>query len=242
MSVDDLFVLNRFLPSAGELLHYLEVRQAAGGIKRAVIFDEIEHLGAYIRDNRFDMSIREQLKEADMVLWDSFGDVVDKYFEGRAWETEAPPRQDYPEELEKILAALNKYRPAGWLAVDAFIRNQGGPGRKDLADLTAELKSTLARFASRRFLYGGDEPFQVWTCRVGSEPSPAIIQYQGQVASLFSKGVTVSVLILSYNPKFEIVGMQCTTVGPPSVLQVNYPELLEETEKQRGRLTRRPQA
>jgi len=236
MSVDDLFVLNRFLPTTGELLHYLEVRQGAAGIKRAMIFDEIEHLGAYIADNRFDTHIKKQLEEADMVTWDSFGDVVDKYFEGRTWETQPPPSQNYPDELKKTLAALDKYRPAGWLAVDAFIRNLGGPGRNDLARFMAELKLTLARFPARRLLYGVEDPLQVWVCRAGSEPSPATVQYQGQVGSLFSKGAIVRVLILSHNPKLEIVGAQCTMVGPPSILQVNYPELHQEAERQRGRL------
>jgi hypothetical protein len=236
MSVDDLFVLNRFLPTAGELLHYLEVRQAVGGIKHAMIFDEIEHLGAYIRDNRFDMSIIEQLKKADMVAWDSFGDVVDKYFEGRTWQHEPPPRQHYPEELVTILTALAKFRPFGWLSVDAFIRNLGGSGRNDLAHLIAELKPTLLRYPARRFLYGVEDPLQVWVCRIGSEPSPAAVQYQGQVGSLLSKGATVRVLILSYDAKLKIVDAQCAVVGPPTVLQMNYQELLGETEKQRGRL------
>lgn len=34
MSIDDLFVLNRSLPSSGELLHYLQVRQTLAGMKR----------------------------------------------------------------------------------------------------------------------------------------------------------------------------------------------------------------
>src|SRR6202042_721005 len=61
MSVDDLFVLTRFLPTAGELMHYLEVRQQVAGIPNAMMFDEIDHLGAYISQNRFDMTMREQL-------------------------------------------------------------------------------------------------------------------------------------------------------------------------------------
>lgn len=236
MSVDDLFVLNRFLPTPGELLHYLEVRQAVAGIKRAMIFDEIEHLGAYIRGNRFDMTIKEQLKKADMVTWDSFGDIVDQYFEGHTWEAVPPPHQDCPEELEKIHAALDKYRPTGWLAADAFIRNLGGSGRNDLAKYISELKPTLASFPARRLVYGVEDPLQVWLCRAGGEPSFASVQYQGQVASLLSKGAMVRVLILSHNPMLEIVALLCATVGPPSILQTNYPELVREADKQRGRL------
>ena len=139
-----------------------------------MIFDEIEHLGAYIQKNRFDITIREQLREADMVTWDSFGDVVDKYFEGITWETEPPPRQDCPEELKKILVALDKYRPKGWLSVDAFIRTLGGAGRNDLAQCMAKIKPTLTQYPARRFLYGTEDPLQVWVCRAGSEPSASL--------------------------------------------------------------------
>ena len=87
MSVDDLFVLRRFLPTTGELLHYLEVRQQVAGLEGALLFDEIDHLGAYITKNRFDMDIREQLREADLVTWDAFSDNVDRHFEAEAWDT-----------------------------------------------------------------------------------------------------------------------------------------------------------
>ncbi|MFZ1079356.1 MAG: hypothetical protein WAN31_06710, partial [Methylovirgula sp.] len=235
MSVDDLFVLNRFLPSTGELLHYLEVRQAVGGIKHAMIFDEIEHLGAYIRNNRFDMTIKEQLEKADMVTWDSFGDVVDRYFEERSWQTVPPPRQDYPEELVGIFVALDKYRPAGWLDVDAFIRSLGGQGRNDLAKYIGELRSTLTSFPTRRFVYGVNDPLQVWLCRAGSVPSQASLLRQGQIASLLSIGATVRVLVISYNSKLDIVATQCARAGAPSILQRNYSELLREAEEHRGR-------
>lgn len=97
MSVDDLFVLNRFLPKSGELLHYLEVRQQIAGIPNAMLFDELDHLGAYIRKNRFDVDIREQLKKADRVTWDAFSDFVDKHFEGEDWATREPLHQEFPD-------------------------------------------------------------------------------------------------------------------------------------------------
>src|SRR5690554_4627441 len=54
LSIDDLFVLKRLLPTPGEFAHYLEVRQAVAGIRGAHLFDEFDHLGAYLKKNRFD--------------------------------------------------------------------------------------------------------------------------------------------------------------------------------------------
>ena len=111
MSVDDLFVLNRFLPTIGELFHYLQVRQQAAGIPNAMLYDEIEHLGAYITDNRFDMRIKDQLKKADSVTSKPFGDVVDKHFEGDTWKTAPAPHQEYPAELGSVDKGNPKF---GW--------------------------------------------------------------------------------------------------------------------------------
>ena len=59
ISIDDLLVINRFLPTAGELANYFEGHQAAAGIEGAiegaVLYDEMDHLGAYIEGNRIDL-------------------------------------------------------------------------------------------------------------------------------------------------------------------------------------------
>jgi hypothetical protein len=235
MSVDDLFVLNRFLPTAGELLHYLEVRQQAAGIRNAVLFDEIDHLGAYITNNRFDMVIKDQLKEADMVAWDSFSDVVDKHFEGDTWKTVPVPHQQFPEELAAVLAALDKYRPAGWLEMDAHIRNLSGSGRGHLAEILTETKATLPEHPIRRFLFGEESPMQVWICRNDIKPSPQDMRYQGEVSCLAASAARVIVLRLSYNEKGAITDLACVSFSSPTVIQSNYVELKREAERQRAR-------
>lgn len=113
-----MFVLTRFLPTSGELFHYLEVRQAVAGIPGAHLFDETDHLGAYILKNRFDQDLAEQRGKADLVAWSHFSDIVDRHFEGPDWDQSPPPSQTYPPGLQMLLAALDWLRPLGWLAVD----------------------------------------------------------------------------------------------------------------------------
>jgi hypothetical protein len=136
MSVDDLFVLNRFLPSTGELFHYLEVRQAVAGMPKVMIFDEIDHLGAYITRNRFDQDMREHLEKFDFVTWDSFSDVVDRHFEKEDWRTAPVRSQTYPSELASLLEVLNRSRPrAGDRCIPAKLirrltgKSRNGPSR-----------------------------------------------------------------------------------------------------------------
>ncbi|WFU80708.1 hypothetical protein QA645_40875 [Bradyrhizobium sp. CIAT3101] len=94
LSIDDLFVLRRFLPSAGELLHYLEVRQAVAGIPQAILFDEMDHLGAYLTKNRFDWTLRAQLNDnTELICWDGQSEPVDNYFADGEFAEKPPPVQ-----------------------------------------------------------------------------------------------------------------------------------------------------
>ena len=102
MSVDDLFVINRFLPTAGELIHYLEVRQRACEVPDATLPDEFEMLGAYIACNRFDIELENQRMAAESVVWNSFANVIEKHFEGDGAGSRPPPGQSYRPELLAI--------------------------------------------------------------------------------------------------------------------------------------------
>lgn len=165
LSIDDLFVLKRFLPTAGEFIHYMEVRQAVAGVRQAHLFDEFDHLGAYLKKNRFDQTIAEQLKDdiGSMLIWDGMSDIVDRCFEGGDWESRLLPTQDVPEEVLKLLKALDTTRASGWLSADSHIRNLGHEGRNNLAKLLSDLRPTLNQHPARYFTLGGDgEPLFIW--------------------------------------------------------------------------------
>lgn len=165
LSIDDLFVLKRLLPTPGSFAHYMEVRQAVAGIRGAHLFDELDHLGAYLQKNRFDQTIADQLKcgKASMVIWDSMSNIVDRSFEGEDWDRRPLPTQGFPDEVLKLLEALDAIRADGWLSADSHIRDLGGDGRNNLAKTLSDLCPTLARYPARYFtLSGDDKPLFVW--------------------------------------------------------------------------------
>lgn len=165
LSIDDLFVLKRLLPTPGEFAHYMEVRQAVAGMRRAHLFDEFDHLGAYLKKNRFDQDIAEQLKggRANMLIWDGMSDIVDRSFEGEDWESRPFPTQDLPEEVLKLLGALDATRTRGWLSAESHIRDFGDEGRSNLAKMLSDLRQTLNQHPARYFILAGDgEPLFVW--------------------------------------------------------------------------------
>ncbi|MCD0244385.1 hypothetical protein JWH11_00830 [Xanthomonas melonis] len=165
LSIDDLFVLKRLLPTPGEFVHYMEVRQVVAGMRRAHLFDEFDHLGAYLKKNRFDQDIAEQLKggKANMLIWDGMSDIVDRSFEGEDWESRPIPTQDLPEEVLKLLGALDATRTRGWLSAESHIRDFGDEGRSNLAKMLSDLRQTLNQHPARYFILAGDgEPLFVW--------------------------------------------------------------------------------
>ncbi len=170
LSIDDLFVLKRLLLTPGEFVHYMEVRQAVAGIRRAHLFDEVDHLGAYLKKNRFDVDISEQLKDgASLLLWDRMSEVVDRSFEGEDWEIRPRPTQGIPNEVVKLLGALNAARAPGWLAAESHIRDLSDDGRNNLAQTLSDCRRTLDKHPARYFTLGGDgAPLFVWLQRDGS--------------------------------------------------------------------------
>lgn len=166
MSIDDLFVLKRILPTPGIFAHYMEVRQAVAGMRHAYLFDEFDHLGAYITKNRFDQNIADQLNdggETNLVVWDGMSDIIDRSFEGESWESNPMPTQEFPDEVLKLLGALDATRTPGWLSAESIIRDYGEQARKDLAKLLSDLSKTLEQHPTRYFAFAGDgHPLFIW--------------------------------------------------------------------------------
>lgn len=194
LSMDDLFVLKRLLPTPGEFVHYMEVRQAVAGMRRVLLFDEFDHLGAYLKKNRFDQEIAEQLKSgnANMLIWDGMSEIVDKSFEGKDWERGPFPTQDFPEEVLKLLGALDAARGRGWLTADSHIRDFGDEGRRDLAKMLSDLRQTLNQHPARHFTLTGDgAPLFVWLQRFGQLIEWAKVHDKASAAGLACKATKV---------------------------------------------------
>ena len=165
ISIDDLFVLRRMLPTPGVFAHYMEVRQAIAGIKQGLLFDEFDHLGAYLTKNRFDQDIIDQSKDenASLVIYNGMSDVVDSAFASEQWETSSKPTQEFPEVVLKVLSALDISREPGWLSVDSLIRDFGEEARNNFAKSLTDLDKTIEQHPARYFAFGGEaNPILVW--------------------------------------------------------------------------------
>ena len=228
MSVDDLLVLNRFLRTPGELLHYLEVRQCAVSVPDVIVIDEMEYLGAYIATNRFDEVLERQRATAPAVIWNAYADVVEQYFEGENAGKGLVPRQEFPAALADVLAFLNRRRPHGWLEMDAAIRNLDGDERKTLSLAIDVLKQSLNENPYRRVLVFDGMPLLVWVCRSGQGPPKRLVDREARVACLMAEAPRVRVISLAYKRRRNLTGVACASFGAPDSSRQDYEELVGE--------------
>jgi hypothetical protein len=219
LSIDDLFVLKRFLPTPGEFAHYLEVRQAVAGMRRVHLFDEFDYLGAYLKKNRFDREIAAQLKggKMNMVIYNGMSDIVDKSFEGEDWESRPFPTQDFPEDVLKLLRALDATRAARWLSAESHLRDLGEEGRRNLGKMLGDLQKTLNRYPSRYFLlYGDSEPLFVWLQQYGHQIDWAEVNDKASATGLAVNASNVAGIVAEVDANGEYYRAQFFTVNTPT--------------------------
>ncbi|WP_298355810.1 hypothetical protein, partial [Rhodoblastus sp.] len=146
------------------------------------------------------------------------------------------PSQSFAEPLERILKALDRFRPAGWLAMDSRLRDYDGSGRDKLGQLISDLELTLNQHFQRRFLFGGDAPIQFWLCRQGAHPSRQEMEHQAEVACLVVGAPKMSVLIVSYETVRQISGLACASIPAPTILRTDFGAFQAEAQRQRERM------
>jgi hypothetical protein len=229
MSIDDLLVLNRLLPTAGMLFHYLEVRQQASGIRSASLFDEMDHLGAYISKNRFDATLREQLADGySYVAWDGFSTEIDNYFATDRWLQEPPPGQSYPDEILRFLEALARTRSAGWLRADSAVRNLSSGARNTLASVLRNMIASLRDRDHRWFVLQGDTILPVWIHRHGMPIETEILRQKAEIAILTTQSTEALALHLSVDSTGEFKSAGGILISRPQPFRRDYATLVTE--------------
>ena len=237
LSIDELLVLKRFLPTLGELAHYLEVRQVVAGMRGVHLFDELDHLGAYIKKNRFDQDLAEQFSNDNpgIVVWDGMSAVVDRHFEGEDWEARTVPTQEFPSELLGLLGALDRARAPGWLSAESHIRNYGEEGRNELAHLLATCRTTLNEHPSRYFCFIGESSLFVWLQRAGTHHGPLTVSDKASAAALAAKSPTMIALFVVAEATGKYVTAQRHDVSVPLKRTVTNSRIYEDAERMLNR-------
>ena len=211
VSIDDLLVINRFLPTAGELAHYFEVRQAVAGIEGSVLYDEMDHLGAYIERNRIDLDLKNRLADgASKVILDGMCEKVNAYFEGEDWLSNPIPTQEFPNELKALLHALNTSRATGWLSCESCIRDfsLGHEGRNKVSNMLQTLRMSLGERDYRYFSVSGSETLIVWLQRIGTEHNADLMLEKVQESAIAANSSKIICVLAWVSPNGNYVSAE----------------------------------
>jgi hypothetical protein len=224
------------------LAHYLEVRQVLAGMKGVRLFDEIDHLGAYITKNRFDQDIEEQrAKDKDrpsLIVWDGMSKPMDDYFALPDWESQPKPKQECPAELERLLEALDRTRMPGWLGAESHLRNYGAKGRLDIASALEKLRASLAEHPNRYFSLTGEEALFIWLQRPEQPIDVAAARDKAAAAMLATRAIRMIAIAVIANPSDGYLSAQWVEAALPKERTTESAHIYEDAERMRIRISR----
>jgi hypothetical protein len=239
LSIDDLMVLRRILRGTGEFLHYLDVRQVFAGMRNVMLFDEMDHLGAYISKNRADQRIQDIIDEegADFVWVDGMDqDVVGPYFANPEWPDAEPPSQKYPEKAQELLTSLESTQTARWLEADSLIRDLGGKERSQFAEYFETVFPILEESPIASFAMGGDSVIVFGLMTADTFITRNLLIKKAEVLALAFEAKKVRLFQLAVRPDKEIYSSRMVWVAAPSIIRNDYGALLADAKHQRARL------
>jgi hypothetical protein len=231
LSIDDLMVIRRILRGTGEFLHYLDVRQVLASMKNVMLFDEMDHLGAYISQNRIDQRLKEMIAEhkADQIWVDGMDqDVIGPYFSDPDWPDVTPPAQEYPAKTQELLNALEAGMGKHWLDADSFIRNMSGEGRAQFSENFASAFPILRARPITFFAIKGDEVAVFGLMRFDVPELREMIALKADALSLAFGVDRMRLFELSVNSDQSISSARMQWIKKPSILRADYSELLAE--------------
>lgn len=239
LSMDDLMAMKYILASTGEFLHYLEVRQSVAGMKDVSLFDEMDHLGAYVSNNRFDQTAKEMMdkKSFDFIAMDGFDmDVIGPFFSNPDFPMGEPRRQDYPNRLLELFGVLEATGAHHWLTGDNFLRNMGGETRTLFQE---HFERTLPALGSREFTFfatGGEAGAVFFIERSDGVDRQQVVMEKAQTL-LVAMGEARSLLFrIQVDQRGQMTEARTLIIAKPTVLQTNYARIQEEAERLRAKV------
>jgi len=241
LSIDDLMVIRQLLRGTGEFLHYLDVRQGLAGMKNVMLFDEMDHLGFYISQNRADERLRDMMVEhgADHVWVDRMDqDVVAPYFANPDWPNGDKPIQEYPPKTLELLGALENAGDARWLEADSFIRDFSRELRLQFDRHFERAFPILDAMPSTFFAISGEKEAVFGVMGLDLPDLRNDLKKRAEALCLSFERAKIRLFELTARPNGTIVSARMRWVCSPTILRVDYGEIKEEAERLKSKFKR----
>ena len=239
LSIDDLMVVRRLLAGTGEFLHYLDVRQALAGLKNVMLFDEMDHLGIYISQNRADQRMKELIDEhkADQVWVDGMDeDVIGPYFSNPDWPDAKVPAQEYPAKTAELLRALEEAGAPSWLEADSFIRDLSGDGRIQISENYDRVFPILKERPATFFTIGGEAVAVFGLMRNETRELREFVTFMAEAAALAFEAPRLRLFELIARPDKSIQSARMKWITSPPAIRTDYGAVLDEAKRLKAKL------
>jgi hypothetical protein len=196
MSVDDLMLLRRVLPTREEFLDYMRFRQGASHGGATQHHFEADYLADYAAAVAAEIAVEP---EPEIAAEESapVAEVAPAIEPVPEPVVEAAPEPDRPREIASLLAALKSAGEAGWQRASEAIRAREGEAAVTLANALSEAAATLAT-QENRWLHDAHEPqLFVWLQRTGTRADLAMLRQKAKATAVTS-GVPSIIAVLAH--------------------------------------------
>ncbi|MEA5020866.1 MAG: hypothetical protein VB027_10930 [Gordonibacter sp.] len=141
VSIDDFFVYERYFDNPLVFLHFLMQRRRASEHERIEFNDELDHLGMYIDNNCYSVTIDNLFKEQESrhglihkAMYDGCRDDLNRWFEGLFVGKDAEkPVQSNPEEFDRLIEALGNSKASDRRFMACSLLDLGSEDREAIA-------------------------------------------------------------------------------------------------------------
>ena len=117
ISLDDLMVYSDYFANQpSKFFHYLKQRVIATKNDNIKLFDELDHLGLYIKHNMYSLTVNQMKTthpDATDILIDGYREELDKYYAHKYLKDEKmiKPEQKLPYRIQEIIEYCDLYEP-----------------------------------------------------------------------------------------------------------------------------------
>ncbi|MFZ5811644.1 MAG: SEC-C domain-containing protein [Thermodesulfobacteriota bacterium] len=169
ISIDDLRVYADIFQSPLTFLHFVEQRMRAAQTACIDLYDEIDHIGLYLKYNNYSMYSKEIIdsKKLKRVTFFGFSEPIDKYYNAITQNGFAElPKQKLPSKLEELITFLDKSTLSFRAELASYLLDLSGTARNELnAGIDQLLKNPLSHGRPHFGSVIGEPPltFMAWS-------------------------------------------------------------------------------
>jgi hypothetical protein len=133
ISIDDLRVYSDYFDSPLYFLHYLKQRKLATKIKNLNLYDELDHLGLYIKHNLYSITMNEFDNESFLHIH-GYREEIDNYFISLYTEaiSFSKPEQEIPYRIKEIIEYLEKNNIKNKTYLSSFLLDFALDAKKEM--------------------------------------------------------------------------------------------------------------